>query len=63
MHDLAYSGYIVRNVKYFEFKIRNTNGLCILTRNNIIWKRLLLMLLQDFFASARLHRVHKKFCY
>ena len=38
MHDLAYSGYIVRNVKYFEFKIRNTNGLCIVTRNNVIWK-------------------------
>ena len=25
--------------------------------------RLLFMLLQDFFASARLHRVHKNFCY
>ena len=26
-----------------------------------VW--LLFMLLQDFFASARLHRVHKSFCY
>ena len=25
--------------------------------------RLLFMLLQDFFASARLHRVRKNFCY
>ena len=38
----------------------------IVTRNNIVWKlarRLLFMLLQNFFASARLHRVHKNFCY
>ena len=37
----------------------------LVTRNNIVWKlaRLSFMLLQDFFASARPHRVHKKFCY
>ena len=37
----------------------------IVTRNNIVWKLacvwLLFMLLQDFFASARLHRVHNFF--
>ena len=41
------------------------HSLYIVTRNNSLETcvQLLFMLLQDFFASARFHRVHKSFCY
>ena len=58
-------------LKIFEFLSwlfdhREKKGLIlnIVTRNNIVWKlarRLLFMLLQDFFASVRPHRVHNFF--
>ena len=40
-------------------------NLNIVTKNNSLetCARLLFMLLQGLFASARLHREHKKFCY
>ena len=56
--------------RYFQLKFLWVQGAHmfflynIVTRNNMVWKlmrRLLFMLLQDFFASAWLHRVHNFF--
>ena len=57
------------DLKYLSYWL-NANKICLNVSKTIVtgnsletctW--LLFMLLQDFFTSARLHRVHKRFCY
>ena len=57
--------YLKNTCKTFRFFHKNTLVVTIFTRQNIVWKlaQLLFILLQDFSASARSHRVHKTICH
>ena len=53
------------HLSFARLELAGVETQSIVTRNSSVetCARLLFMLLQDFFASAKFHRVHKNFCY